>query len=982
MKAGENRLAWPYGAFLTFTVDVDRFREPVELIISGAMLTPWFRFGVDTDEDWERIRKYPGLVACFETGNIFMIMPAYDVRNSKSPSLAMRFFRSCGQIMESVRSKTNNMNQHLRPNGRERVPNYWYFDIYVVNDVTAMAFVGLNYVMCPLMWASSCGDGESLIRSGAWGLLHEMGHHHQESWGLGERRAYVEVTNNVLILICYSYYSLISETRYEKPNGGIGYPGGDGQETINTHPYSCMFRKGSLEQYSSLIHGFGPDKMREFIRSEVQNLYYDKNKGNFVAYVIRGAHVLGYDLRPHMKFMGYNLDNEANAADLAEVDKLGVKPWYPIANIYQTGYEINGKTFESCRPWVIKFGESKIFNFKEYSKSRPGHGTFTIGELKGGRGKWEPLEEGVYRYTPPSDRPYEPDEWRLTYHESETSQDVITYGRIRQDLSGNVFHRYHNVRSSSGTYTPVEAYRATKNRTPDIIGYGNGISLSKFSQNYYVSVCRGTFVAPRSGSYTFYAECDDAALFYLSESLLSFDPDLDSERLILDDNNGFHKYDKKYGSKACDLTAGKAYSFCFVIYNHLGDGSGKIGYIVDGTGDMIEVASNDVLMPGANPEDARKCEFAPEWEELSGLHDYYKEKTLSPEIVSITGPAPQKESDPVTNLVNKNTNDVFISKWQPGSEAVPFPHVYEMTFGSETQVKTIKLNNLTKSGFTKYYVIGSIDIECDDSVVYSGAYDSREQKHNTITLPNPVSCRSLKVKVKDNSDIWSPKNNEKGGSAFSEITCGVPFDSNSVIPVSHSSFHFDSKWINISAGSYYDGLGKRGSSGGSLTASYGKGTSELVIIGDKWFNGDNSQVNRASVYVNNKLVGEFTANLVKKPQFGSTLYKTPLFVLKDIDPETQTNLKIVVESGEIVISGVVVKSSEKANALNPDLTAAESSRLQNSLPVPHGNAANASSQLHKPTASNGTILSLTLGTLLTLAVAGGAFLVRRHTPIH
>lgn len=448
------------------------------------------------------------------------------------------------------------------------------------------------------------------------------------------------------------------------------------------------------------------------------------------------------------------------------------------------------------------------------------------------------------------------------------------------------------------------------------------------------------------------------------------------------DNHGYHGFNKQYQSDWRILTAGKTYTFCFVVYNKIGAGSGKIGYIVDGTGDIVEVASNDVLMPGANPEDARKCEFAPEWEELSGLHDYYKEKTLSPEIVSIKGPAPQKESDPVTNLVNKNTNDVFISKWQPGVEAVPFPHVYEITFGSETPVKTIKLNNLTKSGFTKYFVVGSIDIECDDSVVYSGAYDSREQKHNTVTLPNPVSCRSLKVKVKDNSDIWSPKNNEKGGSAFSEITCGVPFESNSVIPVSHSSFHFDSKWTNISAGSYYDGLGKRGSAGGSLTASYGKGISELVIIGDKWFNGGKSQINRASVYVNNKLIGEFTADLAKQPQLASTLYKKPLFVLKDIDPETQTNLKIVVESGEIVISGVVVKSSEKANALNPDIAAAESSQLQNSLPVPHGNAANSSSQPHKPAASHGTVLSLTLGTVFTLAVAAGAFLARRRTPIH
>ena len=921
LKSGMNRLAWPYGGFLSFGVSIDAFSEPIELIISGGVLTPWFRFGVDTEADWERIKKYPGLVACFETGNLQMIMPASEVRQATGINLAMRFFRSCAQVMESVSSKPCGAGP--RANGRERVPNFWYFDVYVVHKVAAMAYVGLNFVQMPTMWAASTALGESLVRSGCWGLLHELGHHHQQNWGAGDRKANVEVTNNALIVLCYTYYSLVSESRYEQGNGGIGFSSGTWQDHIYSHPYGCTFSKGWLEQYVSLIHAFGQAKMREFIRSDVQNLYYDKSKGTYVAYAIRAAHVLGVDLRPHLRFHGVDFDQQPNKDDLKKIDELHVKPWYPVCNIYQTGYEVNGQVFETSRPWILKYGEKKIFDFKQYTKSREGHGTFSIGDLRGGRGTWKLVREGVYEYTPPRENPSEPDEWRLTYHESETNQDIITYGRIRQEVNGNAFSRFSNIRASSGTYTPLEAYKATKGVTASATGYGTGISIDTTNGDNFVSVCRGTFVAPQSGNYTFYADMDDAALFYLSERQLSFDPDIDRKYLLLNDNNGHHTYNKQYASDWHILTKGKAYSFCFVIYNHGGSGRGKIGYVVDGKGDIVDVPSANVLLPGCKAEHLEEVwEWSPNWEEPSGLHDYYKAKRLAPEVVSVTGPQPQSSDNPVTNLVNSNTNDIFISKWQPGSEAAPFPHVYTLSFGTETQIRTVKLNNLTKQGFTTYYVVGPLDIFCDDRVVYHGHYDSREKSNATITLSEPATCRSVKVQVGDNSDIWSTKNQGKGGSAFSEISCGVYFNADTVIPVSDGSFVFDSLWEDVSVGSYFDGRGKVGRSGGSVSCVYGKGTSELVIIGDKWYSGSSSgsqtlSANRASVYVDGKLVGTFSPDLSNKPAFGSRLYKSPLFVISDLDKNSQHTLKIVVDSGEIALSGVLVKSSEKAAALNP-----------------------------------------------------------------
>ena len=359
-----NTVVWPYGGYMAFEITPDTFGEPVEIIVSGGILTPWFRYGVDTDEDWERIKTYPGLTAVFETGNIQLVMPAINVRSLTGPSLAMRFFRSCAQVMESTVTKSNwGENQGPRPNGRERVPNYWFFDEYVPAGA-AVAFVYKDFSRLPLYWIEEATIG-SMAMNNCWGHLHEMGHHHQEGWGIGDTG---EVTNNCLVVICYSYYSLISSFRYEKGDGEMGF--GTGAEwSGTTHQYTITFGGGSLNQWCSLIHGFGAKKMREFVKADRQDLYYGKQEyGNVIAWALRGAKIFGYDLRPHLQFNGFDIYNNSafNQTKLALIDEMNVKPWYPVANMYQTGYEMNGSVFETARPFKLKWGQTKVFNFTQY----------------------------------------------------------------------------------------------------------------------------------------------------------------------------------------------------------------------------------------------------------------------------------------------------------------------------------------------------------------------------------------------------------------------------------------------------------------------------------------------------------------------------------------------------------------------------------------------------------------------------------------
>ena len=614
----DNDVIWPYGAYLAFDVNPDTFDEPLEIIVGGAVLTPWFRYGVDTDEDWNtKISQYPGLVACFENGNGQFIMPAEKVRDIKNPSLAMRFYRSCAQVMESTCVKSNSYGgTGPRWTGRERVPCYWYFDAYVPAGA-ACAYIGWLFSCFPLGWIGGCLNGYGAMR-GCWGHLHELGHHHQGGWGIGYTG---EVTNNVLVVTCYAYYSRISGFRREDGNGGITWSEWPGWEFV-THPFSCMFTNRDICQWVALLHGFGCTKMREFIRSDWKNEYCDKwSIGTTAAYIVRAAHIFGYDIRDHLIWNSYGDDVKQECGEGSECDRLlknmSVKPFWGVANIYQTGYEVNGTTFETARSWTLQYQEWKVFNFSGYQNSWKRNESFTITTLRPGRGTWKEISYGVYNYTPPLDRPGDVDEWWLTYHESHTDQDVVTYGTIRQEIIGKHFwYRYEDLQEKEAlnvtdAYNMTQYWEGKVNRSR-----GSGIKVDKDSiqdLKSFVTIVKGTLVPPESGKYTFYAKCDERLLFYMSQQPLAYEVEADKEALVLtvDDGKVYENDWAPYHSKEMVLNKGDTWNYCLVLYNHYGNGLAQIGYslndgnIKDFPTDNTTYAGISACVSSKNRTDAR-----------------------------------------------------------------------------------------------------------------------------------------------------------------------------------------------------------------------------------------------------------------------------------------------------------------------------------------------------------------------------------------
>ena len=142
-----NHIYYPLGGCITVEINADALPEPVDIYISGGVLAPWFRYGVDTDEDWTtRIRHYPGLVACFQTGNIMMLIPSAKVRQYTNMSMPMQFYRACLEIMDSTVKNHNNAGgwYQRRDNGRTKENMFWFFDD-CLRAGTVYAQYGSNY---------------------------------------------------------------------------------------------------------------------------------------------------------------------------------------------------------------------------------------------------------------------------------------------------------------------------------------------------------------------------------------------------------------------------------------------------------------------------------------------------------------------------------------------------------------------------------------------------------------------------------------------------------------------------------------------------------------------------------------------------------------------------------------------------------------------------------------------------------------------
>ena len=445
----------------------------------------------------------------------------------------------------------------------------------------------------------------------------------------------------------------------------------------------------------------------------------------------------------------------------------------------------------------------------------------------------------------------------------------------------------------------MEAYQKTVGVAPDATGRGQGGQIAKVNGvGSYVVVCKGKFLPPKTGTYKFYAAPDEYALFYISETPLTYDPSKDSQHLVLTDDKGYHgNYDTTKGGKDCPLDASKEYYFSFVIYNKDGEGGGKIGYTVDGSSSVVDLPSSNVILVNATAADHKSMKWVPEWVEIKGIDQYEKSKSQKPQIAEVTAPKEQM-SRPIGNLYDGNTKDIYVSKFNPPTDAEPFPHMYTFKFLETADIESVNLANCNPSG--RPVQTDNLSIVCDGEIVDTFSYYSENQ--SSFALSTTVRCKTVTVMIDGNSLKWD---NMPGGTCFREISFGgATFTAEKVIPISHSAFTFSGTSRTETFGAYYNSIGKYISKGGSVEILLNESYNEIVIVGDKWQNAKMNDV--ATVYINDKKVGEFSPDLEQPCPYGPKQYKAPLFIAKQLETQAHTKVRIEVESGEIGLAALLV----------------------------------------------------------------------------
>ncbi|MDE6967819.1 MAG: M60 family metallopeptidase, partial [Clostridia bacterium] len=241
----------------------------------------------------------------------------------------------------------------------------------------AVAFPSQQAVNCPDSWMSNSLNYNTLIKSGAWGNLHEY-HHNFQGFGVG---AGGEVTNNSLTLVSYSLFTKISSNRGLGSYGAEGL-GGWNSYTSATYALEEVLKiarnlnnssspgpsngyKG-LALYATLLHNFGQDA---FIQCR-----YNTGGQDYKHYMKKWQNVTHYNMTYYVENLLKANDIVANSWNAA-VDGVSEYPMFiPAASLFQTGrvYEYsdnNGdeeRTIKTMQPYRIPYGEPFEIDLSPY----------------------------------------------------------------------------------------------------------------------------------------------------------------------------------------------------------------------------------------------------------------------------------------------------------------------------------------------------------------------------------------------------------------------------------------------------------------------------------------------------------------------------------------------------------------------------------------------------------------------------------------
>lgn len=188
----------------------------------------------------------------------------------------------------------------------------------------------------------------------------------------------------------------------------------------------------------------------------------------------------------------------------------------------------------------------------------------------------------------------------------------------------------------------------------------------------------------------------------------------------------------------------------------------------------------------------------------------------------------------------------------------------------------------------------------EETIIYQGRYLATNPY---IEFETQHVGRYMRLTVFNNSKKW--KDNYAGRTSLTQIIVGERVMQSTVLPSTNSQLKYSGVWTNTTDGYYYNGVAKVGVAGNTLEYEIPAKFKEFGIIGDMW-----EGMGTASVYLDGQLIHKVNKTLInsrdiQRLKLAHRSFRQLLYYshLKD---EVKHTVRLVIESGEIYINGVIV----------------------------------------------------------------------------
>lgn len=832
-KNGTYYIGTPFGGIMH--INPRNCYSNVKTTITGAVETPHYILGVTTPEYFDTyLRNAPGVVGVMDTENGQLIGMSKYMRGIKTEEIDKlgMLWHSFFSVNESFTGGTYNRFNKVM------------FDWHVPAGL-AVALGNYSYA-CPESWFGTAMNYRSLLSSGQWGILHEVGHSHGSSfgsiWGFGGGQE-GEVRNNALTLLSYILFCDVGTTVRNgggAEHGAYANPYNTLTETLNLKDRKTEFSQygyfETLGMYANIMHSFGAEKYYELLYSYKLKPNYIKINTNGLSenevimkntiakradFAYRCSTVYGMNFIRYFNtyYCAKITDDYFSSEQLAFMKSL---PNYePVSSFYAGG--IDG--VKTAGDYKVTFGSDIVFDLKGKTISTLPFEIISVG--KPTHGKIVKNENGTYTYS--FNQKYFGSFDEFTFRvklEDGVCHDLTVYLRISYDAQGGKLYIYDNVTNQGGSR--IQNWDALieemKNQTPRIEAVcGSKIpTYTTPTGQWEARVLDFYWTAPKTGKIYLAAKGDDSIRVYFGDSFETLGNN------IIQYSGYYDRYDINNVTK--DVVAGTTYCIRLFNINTGGEGSASVGIRYDG--ESYRDVPKDQIQSPLYPLGFQAIEdfvFEPNYmvskkdniKVSSGGTDKSEWKVVEAPDDKYIRDGRYEEVERVELLTDENgnltgeTNRYFVSidKWsylidgdvgtmfhtQYGDDSIKYPtaeepYVFVIDTNRVQQFNyfqiTTRANNTGISKIVSYELLISSD-GINYTTIVSG--DKLEYKSNVARLEfTSTTGRYLKLLVK------STTGNNKQFVVINEIDAGITSKTQRIVPATSSMIFATKGWIDTS----------------------------------------------------------------------------------------------------------------------------------------------------------------------------------------